>query len=565
MRSDSVPGDAAGWPWLKDLAVVALLVVLALKLTHDSTLIRDFKIGDETFYLRFGRDVWRGQPAWSDYGPFYILWYAGLCLLRLDMAALPLLTWRILAALLPISFYVLMRSAGGGRLTSLAGAVLVLTSNAIDVFPYPMHLATVVLALGAALSSRFRSLPWALAGAGLTLLAATYVRPDYCVPLVLYLALGGLALTWQLLRDPTRWQLLMPPAAVVVSATVVLCLALGFPSVNGPRSLMAFGQHYAWNVIRARQLDRDPWVTWEELFRADFGNADSVGEAMRNNPAALRWHVACNLNRLPLQLHALTASQLDLSYRAISVKVWLMNLAAVLAVVGLLARLIRRPAALDSDRGFVVGLIVAAFTLVPTAAQVILVYPRLHYLIPMSVFVTALAGSCLPTILPAQIRRFSGSWAAILIAGMLLLATVPNRAHGWDVQQWLGWRRPPAPRRMEMWSFIRLVKGLHITRPVVVLDYTGALDGRALFTDLDYRMVYHHEKTEPFWQFIEKRDVSVIVLSPELLADARFAQDPEFQAFVKSSVHGRFTVYSDPGCTARVAVRNDVLPAPGAP
>jgi hypothetical protein len=67
------------------------------------------------------------------------------------------------------------------------------------------------------------------------------------------------------------------------------------------------------------------------------------------------------------------------------------------------------------------------------------------------------------------------------------------------------------------------------------------------------------EKTGPFWEFVRRRGINVIVIDGHLLNDCGFRDDPEFQEFAAEKRTEDFTMIPVPNGPVRIAVRKDLL------
>ena len=112
--------------------------------------------------------------------------------------------------------------------------------------------------------------------------------------------------------------------------------------------------------------------------------------------------------------------------------------ALLLGGVGTWRQVAKLPPRGADARRLLLALVLLTFVLLPAAASCLLVFPRLHYLMPSVTLVLALAASNLPG------RRFDARPALLALAAALVLLT-PNRAgRPWDAQSWLR-RRPRRP------------------------------------------------------------------------------------------------------------------------
>ena len=533
-----------------DALLVLLLLGLALKLTYNISRVRDLGTCDEVTYMLLGSWIPKFGLPRAEGCPLYALWYFGVSRLEPDPARLYYLSWSLLVALLAAGFYLLVRALGGKRPAALAAAFLLLTSSLVDIHPYPAHLATLILVLGCTLAVRLRPLPLAVAVLGLALLLAGYARPEYFVGFLLFCA-GGLALALVALwRCPRCWPLVGGCALLVLLPAALLARTAGVP-LGGGRSFIAFGQHYAHNVSIHRGGVVNPMYHWERVVRDDFGDAHSFGEALRSNPRAVLWHVGVNVRNLPRSLVLAATPNLNVSPQ-MSRALGLGLAAAVLLGIAGVCRRVR-----SGDGRLSPGLALLGLVLVPAVASCLLVFPRLHYLMPGVTLTLALTASSLPG---------GGAWGGRLgsrgglaaLAAVLVLLT-PNRGGlPWDLPTWLGHRAVAVPVLSDQRT-VAALRSLRIETPVVLLD--SSFSSRAFYAGLHTRLVVPiTDKREAFGDFLRRTGIDVVVIDPILRGDAQYRGDPEFRAFVLGRRPDGFTRLDVPGCPVRLAVRAGLLP-----
>ena len=169
-----------------------------------------------------------------------------------------------------------------------------------EVEPFPVHMATVVFALGVVVGTFRRSTLGACGPIGFAALVACYTRNEFGTFLLVFLPSYLLFGLWMLWRGaPCRREFL--PWAIPLALTVGTCaVTLGLPMPDGPRGVFAFGQHYARNVVEAKGGEVLDWVVnYPQIIRGDFGEVRSFGDCVRARPGAVAWHVGQNLQRLP--------------------------------------------------------------------------------------------------------------------------------------------------------------------------------------------------------------------------------------------------------------------------
>src|SRR5262249_41628283 len=159
-------------PFLREGLAVLFLLVLGVKSAYDVSSVMDLGLADEACYMQMGVAIpEHGLPA-AEGCPLHGLWYWALSLVQPDRVRLSYLGWSVLAVLVPAGYSLLLRALGGTRAAGLLGAFLVLGSHLVDIYPYPSHLAVVLLTLGGAVALRLRTGPLAGAVLALTLLLA---------------------------------------------------------------------------------------------------------------------------------------------------------------------------------------------------------------------------------------------------------------------------------------------------------------------------------------------------------------------------------------------------------
>jgi hypothetical protein len=555
----AAPGTSLARRWLPDVLLLLVLAALTLKLSYHISEAHDLTLDDETNYMAHGHFLssWGLPPAC--YSPLYVLWYWAWDRLHLDRTFVYFANWAVLMYLLAAGQYVLVRALGGLRAGALLLSFLTLNSGLNLVLPYPMHLATVVLLSGCVVAARLRSWPSSLFALGTALAVAAFLRPELSFSFLLcaasLLGLGG----WSLVkRRAGAWRPLLYLALLLVFAAA-LAEEFGNP-LGGGRSYFAFGQHYAFNLHEHKRIDVDPWTNWEAVARADFGDAESVPQAMRNNPRAFVRHVAWNVAEIPFSVTFLTAVELGFWHRAVRTVTVII---AVVGVVGFFRRMFRRSVR-ESDqvgRPLHVAVVMLLFIAAPTVASVLVIHPRMHYLLPLIVFGSVLAFAGYAGF-PEWLERARRLDAPPALAALVLLLAVfmPNWAHRWSLQQVLR-SRPLAPAvSLEVERTVAVMRGLGVRspEPIVVLESGFS---RAFYAGWDFTKVDHWTKAEGFRGFVAGRNISVVVLDERLRADPRFRDDPEFRAFAAEQ-SGDFRFFDVPGTDVRVAVRADLLPAP---
>jgi hypothetical protein len=539
--------------------------LVALKVVWDGRLSHDLSPWDETLYLARGVRLFvpgfpndaRGLPP-AEWGPVYSLFYAFLHLFVRDLVSLFFANWTALVLLCSAAFYGLVRALRGSAPVALLATALLASSRFFDITPYPGQFATLLLLVGAVLVARAREehtrFRWAL----VALLLATFVRPELFVAFVL----ATLVALWRAIRGLTTG--VLSRGRLVREAVLVGAMAVGLFGVFGnpmsrDRSFMAFGQHYALNIVQRDNLDADPWANWEKYFSRDFGNARSLTAALRANPGAILRHVEFNLEHAPLRFAQVIEPKTGLEHvapRRLTATV--RDSFAILVAIGFVLAL---RGAWRNPRTRAVVLLLAAMA-VAIVASAVLMHPRWHYLLPLGAFLEAFAAVGIPggvKWLTRRVRRRDGGVTVVgghavpaVVCLAVILTLVPNAAHGWCLQS-VVFGPPPRPTR-DLLKTVETLRGLRLREHVVVLEKEW---GCAMYAGLDFERIDEWIKNEPFGAFVARYRIGVIVVTSWLAKDDHYGEDAEYRAFLANPASLGFRVASVPETDRWIAVRND--------
>ena len=558
MTTSSPPARARQLGLLLDAALLLALALLCLRALGSLEAARDLTLWDEADYLRRGLALpLRGLPA-PEWGPLHSLLYLALSQLTPDPVALHDLAYRLLVTLPALGLFLCARRARVPRALALLGALLFLASGAPHVAPRPSLLAlTVVLAgLYVALAPG-RSLEGACAALGLSLLLACYARPELFLSFVLL----SLLLLARLVVRARREEVRRPLARLglgYAALALALLVVLGNPAEDRTgRRLYAFCQHYALGEVARSHLDLEPWGQCDAVLRRSFGEVHSVREAARANPHAFWVHLQDNLQHYP-------RASLDLMLRGASHASLLLPAPGsvsparrahtlllgglVLGLLALCVQALRRPGLLARVRGApgLAPLVLALAAVgVPSALSSVLLHPREHYLV--------LQGVLLPLCVLGLAAAAAGMgreepWGTGALAGVLALALLPTA----PLLGPLALPSPPVQRQVV--AALRETIAALPPGPLGVLEAQGGYDvylGRGAVRVSPAQRL----PGEAFETFLERRNVRLAVLEPQLVHAPQLAQDPEFRAFLAEPADFGFRTHPLPGTGRVLAVR----------
>ena len=516
-------------------------LAIGLKLSAFIGDARDLGLNDETLYLASG--VRWGVPTYpnggnglppADWSPLYALWYRALSMFVHDRVALYYASWTLLVTLGTGALYLLQRRVGVTPTVALVVSFFFATSYVYEVWPYPMHFAVAIVLAGAALAASARDWPRASAVLTATFVLGAFVRPELAIAAILC------AVTWLVALVRTRSGALGVGNIALAGALLAI---FGNPLAGG-RGFYAWGQHYAFGVVRSENLQIDPWFRWYELVTRDFGPVSTIGAALRANPGAFARHVARNAASFPRALVGVT-EPVVCAPSSISSPLWaLVAVAAFAGVIAAIVRLRRTRAPLPVRVLAFASLAVA----VAVGGSIAIVHPRDHYMVPLAALLAVWAGVGISG------SRARSRWTTTLAVAVVLVALTPNRAHGWSAQTAAFGTCEP-DRRMPVRSTIDTLRSLDVRRHVVGLELAW---GYLFYAALDVDRLVEWQKDEPFRSYLRVHDVGVVVISDGFLAHPKFGPDPEYRDFIADPEKWGYRVVGVRDSTNRVAVRHDL-------
>ena len=491
----------AHWP---DVLLCLMAICLGLCRAFFHARHADIGFDDESGYLTAGLQFFHVGPPTGENSPLYALWYWVESTVFADPVTLYQANWGILATATLLVQFLALRSAGVGILGTGLALILMSIAHYFDVWPHVTALSGVLVLSAAIAGLRTKARPMAYSAMATVFAIAVFVRPEFLVSFVLILGVAAFCCA----RERALAPILLP-----VVAFVALAFAFGVP-FGGGRSMVAFGQHYALNVVQARHLQIDSWNHWTEFVEADFGSAATPLQAMVANPRAFAWHVGMNATNIPRNLSLLAPS-----FPVIGVKAQVVAGAILAMVLGFgVYRAVRRIRSDERGRRLVV---VAACLLVPYLISALLVAPRPHYFMAPLAALSLLGCHGL-----AGMGSLRARW--LLAAGPLPFLFIG-----------LTWARE-APSLPNL-ATIRVIEGLPLPGSGVIVEPDF---GRAVYARLNYRSL-SSGTCSPFSNCLRTDKPAVIVSDARLRSN--YAGDAGFDAFARRPSDFGFDIAPVPG------------------
>ncbi len=529
---------------LLDGVALAALLLACVSLLGGLESVLDLAPWDEADYLRQGFSLSsRGLPD-PEWGPLYVLWYAGLAWLGFEPVASFYASQTLLVTASCAFIYGCARRLGAPAGLALTGALLFLLSGASHVIPRPTLLALLVMLIALLASTWVRTFPAACATLGSGLLLASFARPEFFVS---FIAVTGMFFV-MVVRD-RGWLMHRSVLAGYTAPVVMMFGVFGNPFGDATgRRLYAFCQHYALGEVERSALPFSPWSECRKVLEQSFGEVDGVGQAVLQNPAAFLVHVGHNAVRYPVASFQLFASnfgeaRFDRGPWTLTRAVQLTAFGGVLCAAGV--ALWRRRRGLRGVLSVAAvqrsGVALAAI-LAPSMLSALLVYPRDHYLVLQGVFLPLFAVACLTSPPPRESKRTT--WSAVSwVVPLTVLAVAPTLTLSSEAST----ARPNL-------AVVQALSELELNLPVRMVERQGGYDAY-LGPGFERVPLSDKHREEGFLAFLRRHEVQVVVIEPALVNARILRGDAELQAFVAAPESWGFSVHQVEGTDRTLAIK----------
>lgn len=531
-----VPRSAA-----PDILGILVILLTSWSMTFGLERVVDIALYDESAYL------WRGthptalgglDAAW---GPLYSSWYGLLSLASPDLVHLYYLNIKLLNVLPALCLYAFLRAQKVRAVIGVcAASLLVVAAGNLYTVPRMNHLGLCVLFGGLFLASLTKtpSLMWGIVS--LTALALSYIRPECYVAFGLAVAVQ----LWMAVTHSDRWRY----ASLLAVAALALFLlpTVGFPlRATSGRSFLAFQQHFALNWVNWHAAHIDPMTDYAKPMHDCFGDSTSTLQCLLSNPSAIGRHMLSNVLAAPrgmIDLFARPACFADENARYARVSGGHFLSLILLAVLAF-SRF--RVCKIRNTYAEVHKILLAATILVtPACMGVVLISPRMHYLLLLSVTVLA---ACLVLLRDCSLRTHCSASLAVIGMGFVFLMQAPPMVT----------RAPDLP----VCRTLDFLKSLEVTSPVHLLEAEGGL---CIYLGTNWTRVAQYHKDGAFGEFARRTDINAILVTKLLTEDSRFRSDGEWASFLSRYASQGFEKIAVPRTPWHLLVKRDLLGRNGA-
>src|SRR5262249_36248050 len=352
--------------------------------------------------------------------------------------------------------------------------------------------------------------------------------------------------------------------AFVISCEPFLALLVIFGSpLGGEKLLDAFGAHYALNVVQTESLQVDPWNSHPEIWKRDFGDSSSVWDALRTNPKRVAWHVRANVRNLTSAGGVFVRPVCSPRLRA---TLGLLMVAGVLSgwAVGLRTMYSRGARTFWTDhRPESHALIATAIAAVPSFVSMVIIYPRVHYLLAPCLGVVVFSAWGLSELLATASLRGRDRWQGVAAASLGCLVVLPGSS-GREPWYLLRATSSSGPEHLESLATIRFLQSLPLS--ITRGESIGVLEpdySRAVYAGWHFHRL-NQTQCRPFIECIRRERPQIIVNNTRLLKYYSTLNDDGYKTFLMRPETLGYKRIEIPGQPAQIFVREDVIGQPAA-
>lgn len=525
-----------------DTLIFLTLLAAGWRYTDNLQRKLDILLSDEARYLTQGVEFYLNfAPPNAQSGPLYSAWYSLLVPLSRDAESLFFLNYRLVMIIPPALLYVLLRRLKVSIFTaSFAALLLLISTSNLSVTPRISHFLLIVLFTFFILASITKDSVKTLLVLGLGFLLAAYARPEMFVA---FLICFTAAIATYFFLERTRSNLLLLGSLATLAGAA--SLASG-PVIVGPRSSLAFAQHYSRNwLVWNEGSELDPNRESDQIMNYDFGRATSVFDAATTNPAAFLNHVRTNLANLPASIAETFAINPAIPYALDIPPLVFKSLFAVIAAICMIAGLRTLPRRLShlrrNDRWLLLWLAITSAVMVLVC---LVIYPREHYVFVLGALLLGVLAIVLDPFRERRPTPWRTEAAVALCAAVAILVVTPSIGN-----------YGPAGNRPRS-HLVGLINSLGINSEVRLFNFEGGL---ATYVARDWgrpsckisrcgTWTWFREKgAVPFDRFRTTNDINMVLVTPQLLRFSTMRVDPEWKTFLDRPELAGFEKFVLPG------------------
>jgi len=523
-----------------DLFIILIILISGWKFTYGLETILDISLYDESGYLYQGVKLLNNGFPNAEHAPMYAIWYYILSLWEPDRIELYYLNYQLLAILLPILLYLVLRRYKLSILSSTIISLFFLICHAnLVVWPKVSHFALLIVLAFFIMASFTKYITSRLAVVCVGALLCSYVRPEFFITFMLlfFIYFGFIVFKLKACSFP---QFTIFLGVVLISG--LLIKLFGVP-LGGDRSIVAFGQHFALNWVQWTGSELSPWTNWEEIINQNYGDIHNVKEAFLSNPLLFLKHATYNFLISFKQLIGIFFYHNNIVLPNSFEVIEALLLLGLFFLYVYLSRNKWFPQLKNTIKANKWLLLIFSCYLMTSFMSVVIIYPRNHYLLLAGTLIVIVLA--IFTVGKESKQRFI-DYKRLVLLGFLFVSLTPQLS--------VHFLRTTANK--STLKTIMFIKSLNIAEEVNILEAEG---GYHIYLSDNFHRVAEYDKSVSFKAFRSDRKINMIVLTKHLNNDTRFKNDKEWQYFVNNCVSLGYTKIDIPNTERQLIVDKQLL------
>ncbi|WP_135354874.1 hypothetical protein [Leptospira kobayashii] len=314
---------------------------------------------------------------------------------------------------------------------------------------------------------------------------------------------------------------------------LLLAIVIFYNPTKGSRSIIAFGQHYSLRLALNGTISVDPWTNWESVLLDHFQEKDSLIKIVTNHPEKFLRHVAENIGGCVVEIS--NVLNLDIPFTIVLlIFVYIFSFC-----LGLYQLIFSRETKYLSVVAWVLSL--------PPLIGVLLIFPRTHYILQLSVPFLYMMYETFEFLF-SKIKLKKVHYVFFLsIFVWVSLDQIYLKAKG---------KQYDLNNPCSNISLAFILNNTHLdgikfltTRGRICMYYKGSCED-----------IREYNKNSSFDAFVNNNNINLILLDKALINDSRFVNDFEFKNFLKNNYSTQqysFKPLKVWNCSNQVLLRRD--------
>ena len=271
---------------------ICLLIFCGIRATMYLEKHMDILFWDESLYLTRGLSMFKYIPR--DWGPSYSLWYKFLSYIFSDRVELYYFNFKLTTILVSVSLFLLLLSCGIQRILAFLFSLLFLSSYInIATWPRVSHFCIIVICAGIILAKRQHTNLAKFVFLSVAFLICSFARPELFLPFLLCFFITAFLFFYKI-KSRTKYEYVLMMSLIVFLVFLYIFFKTPFNNGDTNRGIGVFLQHFAMNYSQWKHDGSIFWLDFPTILKQNFGNAQSLGEMYKANPALIQQHIVSN-------------------------------------------------------------------------------------------------------------------------------------------------------------------------------------------------------------------------------------------------------------------------------